>query len=173
MRNAVTVAGAELRLFLRDRSNLFFVFVFPLLLVLMIGLQFGEGATSGRVAVSGAGSSLQTGLVERLEDDDVVVSDRSWDDALALLARGRLDVAVRVDSAAATAYDAGEAVTLEVVRGPSGNAQVVEQQGRVAVDALRSTRSRILALEAAGVPPDRAEAALAAAEAEVSAPGSR
>ena len=31
MRNAVTVAGAELRLFLRDRSNLFFVFVFPLL----------------------------------------------------------------------------------------------------------------------------------------------
>jgi len=170
MRNAVTVAGAELRLFLRDRSNLFFVFVFPLLLVLMIGLQFGEGATSGRVAVSGAGSSLQTGLVERLEDDDVVVSDPSWDDALALLARGRLDVAVRVDGAEATAYDAGEAVTLEVVRGPSGNAQVVEQQVRVAVDALRSTRSRILALEAAGVPPDRAEAALAAAEAEVSAP---
>ena len=170
MRNAVTVAGAELRLFLRDRSNLFFVFVFPLLLVLMIGLQFGEGATSGRVAVSGAGSSLQTGLVERLEDGDVVVSDPAWDDALELLARGRLDVAVRVDGAAATAYDAGEEVTLEVVRGPSGNAQVVEQDVRVAVDALRSTRSRVLALEAHGVPSDRAEAALAAAEAEVSAP---
>ena len=93
MRNAVTGAGAELRLFLRDRSNLFFVFVFPLLLVLMIGLQFGEGATSGRVAVSGAASSLQSGLVDRLEADDAVVSDPAWDDALALLARGRLDVA--------------------------------------------------------------------------------
>lgn len=170
MRNAVTVAGAELRLFLRDRSNLFFVFVFPLMLVLMIGLQFGEGASSGRVAVSGAGSSLQSGLVQRLEDGDVVVRDPAWDDALELLARGRLDVAVRVDGAAATAYDAGQAVTLEVVRGPSGNAQVVEQDVRVAVDALRSARSRVLALEAAGVPSDRAEAAVTAAEAEVSAP---
>lgn len=170
MRNAVTVAGAELRLFLRDRSNLFFVFVFPLLLVLMIGLQFGEGASSGRVAVSGAGSALQAGLVERLETGDVVVSDPTWDDALALLARGRLDVAVRVDGAAATAYDAGEAVTLEVVRGSSANAQVVEQDVRVAVEALRSARNRVLALQASGVPRDRAEAALAAADEEVTPP---
>jgi ABC-2 type transport system permease protein len=170
MRNALSVAGVELRLFLRDRSNLFFVFVFPLLLVLMIGLQFGEGAVAGRVAVSGAGSSLQSGLVEQLETEDVVVTDPAWDDALALLARGRLDVAVRVDASAATAYDAGEAVTMEVVRGPSGNAQVVEQEVRTAVDALRSDRSRVVALQDAGVPRERAEQALADAERGVSAP---
>ncbi|WP_439937066.1 ABC transporter permease [Nocardia sp. N13] len=170
MTNALTVAGTELRLFLRDRSNLFFVFVFPLLLVLMIGLQFGEGARAGRVAVSGAETSLQAGLVAQLEDEDIVVTDPGWDDALALLARGRLDVAVRVDGAAATAYDAGEAVTLEVVRGSSSNAQVVEQEVRTAVDALRAERSRALALEAHGVPVDRAQDALAAAARDVSAP---
>jgi ABC-2 type transport system permease protein len=170
MRNALTVAGTELRLFLRDRSNLFFVFVFPLLLVLMIGLQFGEGASAGRVAVSGTGSDLRTGLVEHLEGDDAVVSDPSWDDALALLARGRLDAAVRVDDAAATAYDAGEGLTLEVVRGSSANAQVVEQQVQVAVDALRAEQSRLLALEDAGVSPDRAAAAIDAAERRVVAP---
>lgn len=170
MINAVAVAGTELRLFLRDRSNLFFVFVFPLLLVLMIGLQFGEGASAGRVAVSGVGSDLQTGLVEQLEDDDVVVSDPAWDDALALLARGRLDVAVRVDAGAAAAYDRGQAVTLEVVRGSSGSAQVVEQQVRVAADALRADRNRILALEDAGVPAARAGAAIEAAEGQVVAP---
>ncbi|QSR32653.1 multidrug ABC transporter permease [Nocardioides sp. S5] len=170
MRNALTVAGTELRLFLRDRSNLFFVFVFPLLLVLMIGLQFGEGASTGRVAVSGTASDLRSGLVERLEGDDVVVSDPAWEDALALLARGRLDAAVRVDDAAASAYDAGRGLTLEVVRGSSGNAQVVEQQVRVAVDALRSDRGRLLALEGAGVPPDRAAAAVEAAEGQVVAP---
>lgn len=170
MSNALAVAGTELRLFLRDRSNLFFVFVFPLLLVLMIGLQFGEGARAGRVAVSGAETSLQAGLVDQLEDDDVVVTDPGWDDALALLARGRLDVAVRVDGAAATAYDAGEAVTLEVVRGSSSNAQVVEQEVRTAVDAVRAERSRALALEAHGVPADRAQHALAAAGRDVSAP---
>jgi ABC-2 type transport system permease protein len=170
MRNALTVAGTELRLFLRDRSNLFFVFVFPLLLVLMIGLQFGEGASAGRVAVSGTGSDLRTGLVEHLESDDVVVSDPAWDDALALLARGRLDAAVRVDDAAATAYDAGAGLTLEVVRGSSANAQVVEQQVQVAVDALRAEQGRLLALEDAGVAADRAAAAIDAAERRVVAP---
>ena len=158
----------ELRLFLRDRSNLFFVFVFPLMLVMMIGLQFGEGANAGRVAVSGTDSSLQAGLVDQLESDDVVVSDPAWDDALELLARGRLDVAIRLDGAAAKAYDAGEDVTLEVVSGSSGNARVVEQQVRTAVDALRAGRARLAALEEHGVPADRAAAALATAEQDVS-----
>jgi ABC-2 type transport system permease protein len=168
--NALAVAGVELRLFLRDRSNLFFSFVFPLLLVLMIGLQFGEGASAGRVAVSGSGTSLGSALVERLEADDAVVTDPDWDDALDLLARGRIDVAIRVDEAATTAYDAGEAVTLEVVRGSSPQASVVEQQVRVAVDALRSARNRVVALAASGVPADRAAAALGEAERVVSAP---
>ena len=167
MRNALVVAGVELRLFLRDRSNIFFVFVFPLMLVLMIGLQFGEGANAGRVAVSGTESSLQAGLVDQLESDDVVVSEPGWEDALELLARGRLDVAVRVDPGAAAAYAAGEALTLEVVTSSSGNAQVVEQKVRTAVDALRSGRARIAALEEQGIAADRAESALGAAEREV------
>lgn len=170
MRNVLAVGGVELRLFLRDRANLFFVFVFPLMLVLMIGLQFGEGAQSGRVAVSGADSSLQSGLVDQLEADDVVVSDPDWDDALELLARGRLDVAIRLDAAAATAYDAGAGVTLEVVSGSSSGSMVVEQQVRTAVDALRAERARLVALEAHGVPADRAAAALATAEQAVSVP---
>ena len=170
MSNALTVATTELRLFLRDRSNLFFVFVFPLLLVLMIGAQFGEGSSSGRVAVAGADSGLQSALVSQLEGNDVVVSEPAWDDALELLARGRLDAAVRVDGAAATAYDSGGAVSLEVVRSASAQAQVVEQEVRTAVEALRAGRSRLAALEQQGVPTDRAEAALATAEAEVSTP---
>ncbi|KQV77908.1 multidrug ABC transporter permease [Nocardioides sp. Root122] len=170
MTNALSVAGVELRLFLRDRSNLFFVFVFPLLLVLMIGLQFGEGARAGRVAVSGSDSTLQSALVQQLEHDDVVVSGPAWSDALDLLARGRLDVAVRVDGAAATAYDDGAALTLEVVRGPSGNAQVVEQDVRVAVDAVRADRNRLLAVTGHGVAADDAAAALDVAGRDVAAP---
>ncbi len=170
MRNALTVAGAELRLFLRDRSNLFFVFIFPLLLVLMIGAQFGEGAGAGRVGVSGADSDLRSALVRQLETEDVVVSDVAWDDALELLARGRLDAALRVDGAAASAYESGGDVALEVVRSASASAQVVELDVRVAVEALRAARSRLVALEQWGVPTDRAEAALATAEREVDPP---
>lgn len=170
MRNALVVAGVELRLFLRDRANIFFVFVFPLLLVLMIGVQFGEGATTGRVAVSGPDSGLRSALVARLEAEDVRVSDPGWDDARQLLARGRLDVAVLVDQAAATAYDAGGDVRLEVVRGSSSQAQVVEQDVRTAVDAVRAASARRAALEGAGIPADRAGPALAAAADRVTTP---
>src|SRR5690606_16526918 len=96
MRNVLTVAGVELRLFLRDRSNIFFVFVFPLLLVLMIGAQFGDNANAGRVAVSGAPGALTDSLMSELDGEEVTVSEQEWDAALEQLARGRLDVAVRV-----------------------------------------------------------------------------
>ena len=170
LRNALTVAGTELRLFLRDRSNLFFSFVFPLMLVTMIGLQFGEGANDGRVAVSGVDAGLRAELVDQLESEDVVVSTPAWDDALEQLARGRLDVAVQVDDAAATAYDEGDAVSLEVVRGSAATAQAVEQEVRVAVEAVRAARARVVALEEAGIEGERAREALAAAESGVSPP---
>lgn len=170
MSNVLAVAGAELRLFLRDRANIFFVLIFPLMLVTLIGLQFGEGATTGRVAVSGPESRLEQGLVRELESEEVSVSRSGWDDALQLLARGRLDVAVRVDDAAAAAHESGDSVRLEVVRGSAATAQVVEQQVRTAVDVLRSERARLAALEQYGVPAGDAEAELARAQRDVSTP---
>ena len=38
MRPVLAIVAAELRRFLRDRSNLFFVFIFPLVLVLVLSL---------------------------------------------------------------------------------------------------------------------------------------
>lgn len=170
MRSVIVVAGVELRRFLRDRSNIFFVFVFPLLLVALIGIQFGEGANTGRVAVSGADSTLRERLVDELEDDDVEVSGPDWDGALEQLARGRLDVAVRVDDAAAAAHDAGEAVELEVVRGANARTQVVEQQVQAAVQAVRAEQGQVAALTGAGIPVADAEAALAEARQQVARP---
>ncbi|MEX2550003.1 MAG: ABC transporter permease [Nitriliruptoraceae bacterium] len=46
MVKVLTLVGVELRRFLRDRSNLFFVFLFPLLLVVFIGAQFGGEPTT-------------------------------------------------------------------------------------------------------------------------------
>ncbi len=170
MRNVTTVAGIELRRFLRDRSNIFFVFIFPLLLVALIGAQFGEGANAGRVAMVGPDSALREQLVDELEDDDVRISGGDWDGALEQLARGRIDVAVRVDVAAAAAHDEGEPVELEVVRGSSARTQSVEQQIRTAVEAVRSEQSQVAALAGAGVDPAAAEAALAQARTELSEP---
>ncbi|MBC9731993.1 ABC transporter permease [Nocardioides sp. zg-578] len=171
MRNVATVAGVELRLFLRDRANIFFAFIFPLLLVLMIGAQFGVGATTGRVAVSeGGDSALGAALVTGLESEDVEVSDPGWEAALQQLARGRIDVAVRVDDAAQAAHESGEGVALTMVRGSSPNAQVVEQEVRSAIANIQAARGQGAALEGYGVPADRAAAALATAQQELSEP---
>lgn len=170
MSGIISVAALELRRFLRDRSNIFFVFIFPLMLVAMIGLQFGEGANSGRVAVVGSGGDLTDRLVTQLEAQAVVVSTPSWSEAEANLARGRLDAAVRIDPTDEEAAAAGDPVALDLVRGSSTSAQVVEQELRAAVETVRSERAQQSALEARGVEADAARDALAEARSLVIAP---
>lgn len=166
----VTVAGLELRRFLRDRSNIFFVFIFPLMLVAMIGLQFGSDASAGRAAVVGGDGPLSERLADELEDRDVVVHTPSWDDALTRLARGRLDVAVRVTPTAEQAAAAGEDLELEVVRGSANRAPLAEQMVRAAVGELQAVRAQEQALTTRGVEPAAAAAALDEARSLVVAP---
>lgn len=170
MRSIGTIAAIELRRFLRDRSNIFFVFVLPLVLVALIGAQFGEGAAAGRVAVVGDDSALRTGLVVELEADEVRVSRPGWDDALEQLARGRVDVAVRIDDEAVAAHLAGGDVMFEVVRGSAADTQVVEQHVRAAAQALRTQQAQVLALVDLGVPRDVARDALDTSRVEIAGP---
>lgn len=51
----LTIAGTELRRVLRDRVGLFFLFVLPFLLVLVIGAAFG-GASTPKLGVVGTGA---------------------------------------------------------------------------------------------------------------------
>jgi len=72
MVRVATIARIELLRMLRDRSNLFFVFVFPLLLVVLIGASFG-GAGGTRVGVvAPAGDDDAAQLVADLDDTDAL-----------------------------------------------------------------------------------------------------
>ena len=44
---ALAIAAVNIRRMLRDRSNIFFVFVFPMLLILVLGVSFGRGSSPG------------------------------------------------------------------------------------------------------------------------------
>lgn len=89
------IAGTNLRRFVRDRSNIFFVLIFPLALVLVIGLQFGE-QQDPRVGLVGADGTVGRSIAEwlaaadqidlRLRDDP----DELFDD----VASGVLDAGV-------------------------------------------------------------------------------
>jgi ABC-2 type transport system permease protein len=159
-----TVAAVELRRFLRDRSNIFFVFIFPLLLVMVIGTQFGEGAAQGRVAVAGASSTLRSTLVSELERTDLRVSIADEDDVREQLARGRADIGLILSEQAAADYRAGRDVTLSTLQGSSGSAPAVYQRVQGVARNLATRQGMVAALVGTGAGEDDARAALAQAQ---------
>lgn len=166
-RAALAITAAELRRFMRDRSNIFFVFIFPLLLVVVIGAQFGGGGSQGSVVVTGESSGLRSALVTELEDADLTVSVAGADAASEQLARGRTDVGLTVPPEAADAYGSGADITLEMVLGSSSGSTATAQAVQGAVDSLRASRGQVAALTEAGAPADAVEGALTQARESV------
>lgn len=166
----VAIATVELRRFLRDKSNIFFVFIFPLMLILLLGSQFGAGSGQPRVTIAGPGSTLAQALTAELGSAGVDVTASGEDAARADLSRGRTDVGVFLDGADAVAFDAGRPAELDVVMASQSSAQAVLQQVRTAVQAVGRERSQLAALTGAGVPEEQARLALDQATAQVAAP---
>ena len=169
MSTVLAIAGTELRRFLRDRSNIFFALILPLLLVLMIGLQFGEDASARRALVVGGESPLRTDLVAGLQDADVRVAVRDRESALEQLARGRADIVLVVDEEASAAYGSGD-VRIEAVLGSQATAPLVQRQVTSVVSELQTREGQVSALRARGVDREEAEAALDDVDAVTSAP---
>lgn len=169
MRAVRAIAGVELRRFLRDRSNIFFVFIFPLLLVLVIGVQFG-GEDDGRVSVAGGRSTLRTALVAALDADGVAVSSAGADAVREQVARGRTDVGVFLTATATAAYDAGAGLEIEVLTASQQGAQATTERVRTAAERIVGERGQAAALTAQGISEQRAAAALTAASATLTAP---
>ncbi len=86
------IAVVEVRRFLADRSNIFFAFIFPLLLVLVLGIQNSGDQPAGRVAVVGDDSALRTALVDALGAADVEVTTTDAQTMRENVAQGRQQV---------------------------------------------------------------------------------
>lgn len=170
MRAALSIGDVELRRFFRDRSNIFFVFIFPLLMVLFIGLQFGEGSTQARVSIAGGDTTLSASVASALEADDVTVTFDEGEVVREQLARGRTDVGLFIPDAAAEAFDAGEDIEIGIVTASQAGSQAAVQQVRTAVQSLTAEQGQMTALRAAGVDEEQAQVALAEAEDLITAP---
>ncbi|QDO88438.1 ABC transporter permease [Ornithinimicrobium ciconiae] len=159
MRAALAIAAVELRRFVKDKGNVFFTFIFPLMLVFVLGSQFGGSGSSGRVTLSGPDSELRTAVAEQLEGQEVSVSYASHDDMLEQVARGRTDVGLVVNEDASTAYTDGGTSELEMIASSATTSMAAQQQVRVAVTNLDLRQVQVTALEDAGVSgPDAAQA---------------
>lgn len=147
MRPLLAITAVELRRFLADRSNIFFAFVFPLLLVLVLGIQNSGGGPVGRVALVGADTDLRTALVEAYGAADLEVTEVDAATMRTQVARGEQQVGVVLDEADAAAFDDGAPVELEIVTAADGNALVAAQVVRTATSTamLRGAQERVLA----------------------------
>ena len=73
MRKVFSIGRVNTIRFMRERANLFFVFAFPLLIILLLGAMYGGGFDSRvGVVVDGDGGPLAGRLVAALEDLDGV-----------------------------------------------------------------------------------------------------
>lgn len=158
----MAISGTALRRFFRDRSNYFFVFVLPLVLIVLIGIQFSDAGAAGRVVMTGDGA-----LVDELETsfeqlELVVTREPDVDNATTAVARGRADAAVEVDDEAVAAWDEGMEVTVTVVPGSQASGQAVLQTVQTGLDDVSNERAAVTALTSTGL--DQAAAATAFGE---------
>jgi ABC-2 type transport system permease protein len=93
-----TMIGYELKRVFRDRSNWFFLFIFPMLLILVLGASFGSASASKVGVVAQGVGPLGEDLVSRLRRaPGIEVSrERDQDAVRKAVERGQLEAAVIV-----------------------------------------------------------------------------
>ena len=107
-----TIAATNLRRFMRDRGNIFFVFIFPMLLILVLGSAFGGDFNARLGLVSESNGELATDLADRLAAIDTLnlIEIESEDAAVRGVERGELEAAVFIPADYDSAINAGAAI---------------------------------------------------------------
>jgi ABC-2 type transport system permease protein len=122
---ALWIGLTNLRRMFRVRTNIFFVFVFPMVLILVLGATFG-GSSSPRLGVVSTGSGpLGTTLLRQLEQTPhlrvVTVSDPA--SLLTQVERGNLEAGVIIPPGYDGAVRAGHDATLRYLARPDQSSQ--------------------------------------------------
>lgn len=140
----VTIAAVELQRLLRDRSNLFFVFVLPLLLVIFIGAQFGEGATQRQVGVVAPDDDPAAAeLVDAIAAVDGFVTVPAADEQAVVddVARGNLTAGLVISDGYGERLDRGEDASVGYI----GRADATARSVRSIVEAAVAEQAAVVA----------------------------
>jgi ABC-2 type transport system permease protein len=135
----LVIAATNLRRFLRDRSNIFFVFVFPILLILVLGASFGGTVVPRLGVLSHDSGELAVDLTQRLDaSSDIRIT--TFDDRPAMVRaveRGELEAGVVIPAGFDATIRAGATADLEFVESTGDTAMrttvesIVTQQATV------------------------------------------
>ena len=158
---AIAIARVNLVRLLRDRLGLFFIVALPMIIIFVIGLQFGAGFQSRiglRVVDPGP---LASALEERLSDDWTIERYESEAELRDDVTTGRLSAGIALPDQYDQRLTAGEEVSVGFVAPPGevaiGRQQILE--AAVAEQASVIRAARFAAAEAGGESADYLEAA--------------
>ena len=134
---AWTIAVTDLRRMLRTRANIFFVFVFPMLLILVLGATFGGVGTPRLGVVITRPGPLSGALLRQLEHTPYLRVERVTSDSalLTLIERGNLTAGLEVPASYDSAIRQGRTVELNYLARPGLSSGQLGQAVRGAVAA--------------------------------------
>jgi ABC-2 type transport system permease protein len=121
------IASTGVRRLLRDRSNIFFVFLLPMMLILVLGAAFGGGFDTRIGVLAVDVGPLGEDLVERIDSVDAVATSQwdSRDEVVRAVERGRLEAVIIVPAGYDEDLRSGEEVTVEFIARPDPSTQAL------------------------------------------------
>ena len=135
MRKAISIGAVGVKRMLRERSNIFFVFIFPIALVLLIGVQFG-GAGQLVVGVSQEDdASLARDIVAAVEEEPALTV-RHFDspaEVVTATERGSVQAGLLLPAGIDQATAAGVPIEIGYVRRPDGSGAQIQSVVSAAV----------------------------------------
>jgi ABC-2 type transport system permease protein len=140
---ALTIAGTDLRRFLRWRANLFFVFVLPMMIILLLGAAFGSN--KARIGVVGGNSGrLAAQLVASLRAAPSIELSRyaRVDDLQQAVSHGTVDAGIAIPSVYDSDLASGGSVSVSYFARPDS----VARQLRATVQSVVAAQARVLAV---------------------------
>lgn len=119
----LAIAFVEVKRMLRERSNIFFVFIFPIALVLLIGVQFGGGGQLTIGIAQEDDSELASAIVDTIEGDDSLRTTMfdSPEEVIAATERGNVQAGLLLPAGLDTTAAEGAQVEIGYVNRPDGS----------------------------------------------------
>ncbi|MCY4112235.1 MAG: hypothetical protein OXF96_09890, partial [Chloroflexi bacterium] len=131
---ALAIAASNLHRFARERSNVFFVLILPMLLILVLGSVFGRGFEPRVGLVAPGTGDLTNALIEGLEahEEFAVHQHTDRDTVVGAVERGELEAGLILPPDYDDAIRAGDAVEIDFIARPGQDSLSL----RRTVDAL-------------------------------------
>ena len=142
--SVLEIARVAIVRLVRDRSGLFFVFMLPIVIILVLGLMYG-GSSAPRLGVLQSDDGvLADDLLDAIRGGSLVLEERAYADAASLddaIERGLVEICLEIPAGYTATLEGGATATL-VVRGQATSALAALRRAVEAAVAEQSARIR-------------------------------